>query len=110
MPFERVTVPADRAQAREGQVVGMYGEVLVSRPRQQPSAARGRALRVEVPRRAPAGMAQLQAVVERVTHAQQPLTSRLQQDCGVAGGVARGLDGAHPREDLGTELERAQPL
>lgn len=103
-------MPLYRAEAGERQVVGVHRDLLVGRARQQPPAARSRPLAVVIPGRAPAGMAQLQAVVERVARTQQPLASGLHQDRGVAGCMARGPDGTHPGPDLGAELEGVQPL
>jgi hypothetical protein len=55
-------------------------------------------------------MAELQAVVEGVARAEQPITAALQHERRVARRVARGIDGADVGEDLVAGFERAQPV
>jgi len=85
-------------------------EVLVGGPAQETAAAEDRSLRVVIPGRPPSRMAELQAVVEGVARAEQPLTAALQHERRVARRVARGVDGADVGEDLVAGLERAQPV
>jgi len=83
-------------------------EVLVGGPAQEPVAAEYRSLRVVIPGRPPARVAQLQAVVEGVAGAEQPLAPAFQHESRVARGVARGVDGSDVGEDLVAVPERAR--
>ena len=102
-------MPGDRAQAGERHVVGVNEEVLIGRTVQQPAAGAHRPDGIVIPRGTPVGMAELQLIVEQVAHAEQSLVVAVQQDRGMPGGVAGGIDDADAGQDLGVIAERAQP-
>jgi hypothetical protein len=83
-------------------------EMLIGCPVQQPTAGAHCLGGVVIPRGPPPGVAQLQLIVEQVAHAEQPLAVAVQQDRGMPGGVADGIDGADAGEDLGVMAERPQ--
>jgi hypothetical protein len=70
----------DRAQAGQRHVVGVNEKVLIGCAVQQAVAGAQRPDGVVIPRVALFRMAQLQLIVEQVTHAEEPLALAVQQD------------------------------
>ena len=103
-------MPVDPAQPGKRHVVRVDEEVLVGGPAEETAAADDRSLRVVVPGRPPSRMAELQAVIESVTDAEQPLTTAFQHERRMTRRMARGVDGADVGKNLLAGLERAQPV
>ena len=103
-------MPIDPAQPGKRHVVRVDEEVLVGGPAEETSAAEDRSLRVVVPGRPPSWVAELQAVIESVAGAEQPLTMAFQHERRMTRRMARGVDGADVGENLLAGLERAQPV
>ena len=91
-------------------MVGVEEEVFVSRAVQQPTAGAHGPDGVVIPGGRPPGMVQLQLIIEEVAGAEQLLAIALQQDRGMSGGVTGGVNDANAGQDLGVNLERAQPV
>ena len=109
-PPEGAAVPIDPAQPGKRHVVRVDEEVLVGGPAEETAAAEDRSLRVVVPGRPPSRVAELQAVIEGVAGAEQPLTTAFQHERRMTRRMARGVDGADVGENLLAGLERAQPV
>src|SRR5689334_5914179 len=106
-PPEGAAVPLDPAQSGKRHVVRVDEEVLVGGPAEQTAAAEDRSLRVVIPGRPPSRVAELQAVVEGIAGAEQPLATAFQHERHMTRRMARGVDGADVGENLLAGLERA---
>ncbi len=112
-PSVAISLPRDPAKAWEWHVVRVNQQVLIGCPVEEVATADNRPLKIEIERCAPAWISHLEAVVEGVPDAEQPLPALAQQESRVSWRVPRRRDGPDLGEDLdsrrGSCLSNAPP-
>src|SRR3954451_25215315 len=107
MPGEGRALALDVPQTREGEVVGVDEEAVVSGPIEDVLAAGDRRGLVQVPGGRPGGVGELDRVVEQVAHAQQALTLGPKKERRVTRGVTGRRAGVEAGEKFLIVAERA---